>query len=89
MIPVIGIDEKKRDSSIRRYTYIPVGPDARDPAVLAQSSLEDILQPEYITPNGFQIRESTRSTDNYNASQTLISYYGQLDMNFFVEEEMY
>lgn len=77
--------QKDRDSSIRRYTYIPVGSDARDPAVLAQSSLEDILQPEYITPNGFQIRESTRSTDNYNASQTLISYYGQLDMNFFDE----
>lgn len=77
--------QKKRDSSIRRYTYIPVGPDGRDPEVLAQSSLEDILQPEYITPDGFQIRESTRSTDNYNAGQTLISYYGQLDMNFFDE----
>lgn len=77
--------QKDRDSTIRRYTYIPVGPDARDPAVFAQPSLEDILQPEYITQNGFQIRESTRSTDNYNASQTLISYYGQLDMNFFDE----
>jgi len=75
--------KKERESSIRRYTYIPVGSDARDPAVLSQASLEDILQPEYITPNGFQLRESTRSTDNYNAGQTLISYYGQLDMNFF------
>ena len=77
--------QKSRESSIRRYTYIPVGSDARDPAVLAQQSLEDILQPEYITPNGFQIRESTGSTDNYNASQTLLSYYGQLDINFFDE----
>lgn len=75
--------QKKRESAIRRYTYVPVGPDARDPEVLAQSSLEDILNPTYITPEGFQIRETTRSTDNYNASQTLTSYYGQLDMNFF------
>ena len=74
---------KTRDSSIRRYTYTPVGPDARDPDVLAQPSLEDILNPTYITPDGFQIRETTRSTDNYDAEQTLISYYGQLDMNFF------
>ncbi len=78
------IDQQKtRESSIQRFIYTPVGPDARDPAVLAQPSLEDILQPEYITPDGFQIRETTRSTDNYNASQALISYYGQLDMNFF------
>ena len=75
--------EKNRESAIQRFTYIPVGPDGRDSEVLAQSSLEDILNPTYITPNGFQVRESTRSTDRYNAHQELLSYYGQLDMNFF------
>mgnify|MGYP000462164651 CR=1 FL=1 len=75
--------EKNRESAIQRFTFIPVGPDGRDSEVLAQSSLEDILNPTFITPNGFQVRDTTRSTDRYNAHQELLSYYGQLDMNFF------
>jgi outer membrane receptor protein involved in Fe transport len=77
--------QKTRESSIRRFTYFAAGRDARDPEILAHQSLEDILNPEYISPTGFQMREATRSTDRYQASQTLISYYGQLDMNFFDE----
>ncbi len=77
--------QKNRDSEIRRFTYFAAGPDARDADVLGQESLEDILSPEYISPTGFLLREATRSTDRYRANQTLISYYGQLDMNFFDE----
>lgn len=74
---------KSRVSSIQRFTYIPVGPDARNPAILALPSLESILQPAYIGPNGFQIRDTTRPTDSFTATQDLFSYYGKLDANFF------
>jgi TonB-dependent receptor len=78
------IDQSKtRDSSIQRFLYFPVGPDSRNQEILSQPSLEDILQPKYIGPNGFQIRDSTRSTDSYNAKQDLFSYYGKLDSTFY------
>lgn len=74
---------KNRNSGIQRFTYIPVGPDARNPAILSQPSLEDILQPRYIGPNGFQIRDTTRPTDSFTAKQDLFSYYGKLDANLY------
>ncbi|MDP1557411.1 MAG: TonB-dependent receptor [Nitrosomonas sp.] len=74
---------KTRDSSIQRFSFAPVGDDARNPAVLGQSSLEAILRPTNIGANGFQLRDTTRPTDSYNASQDLFSYYGKLDLSFF------
>lgn len=74
---------KHRESDIRRYTYSQIGPDSRDPAILALPSLEQILIPEHIGTNGFQLTETTQSTDNYTAKQDLRGYYGQLDMTFF------
>ena len=70
---------KSRDSSIQRFNYFPVGPDGFNPAVFAQSSLENILRPQYIGANGFQLREVTRPSDKYTASQDLFSYYGKMD----------
>ncbi|QOJ19726.1 MAG: TonB-dependent receptor [Gammaproteobacteria bacterium] len=70
---------KSRDSSIQRFNYFPVGPDGFNPAVFAQSSLESILRPQYIGTNGFQLREVTRPSDKYTASQDLFSYYGKMD----------
>lgn len=70
---------KTRDSSIQRYNYFPVGADGFNPAVFSQSSLESILRPQYIGANGFQLREVTRPSDRYNASQNLFSYYGKMD----------
>ncbi|SHE19707.1 TonB-dependent receptor, homolog 3 [methanotrophic endosymbiont of Bathymodiolus puteoserpentis (Logatchev)] len=74
---------RSRDSKIRRYHYSSVGPDASDPAVLGQPSLEDVLSPENIGPNGFQLLETTRSTDNYQASQDLLAVYGQVDLMLY------
>jgi len=74
---------RKRDSSIRRFDYTSFGPDSRNPEILGLESLEEILIPEYIGINGFQLRESTRPTDNYTATQDLFSYYGQVDLNIF------
>ncbi len=75
--------KKRRDSSIQRFTFFPVGPDGRNSEILGQSSLESILQPANIGPNGFQIRDTTRPTDSYNASQDLFSYYGKLGLTLF------
>lgn len=75
--------DKTRDSSIQRFTFFPVGPSGTDPTVLGQSSLESIFQPSYIGPNGFQLRDTTRPTDSYNASQKLLSYYGRMDLTLY------
>lgn len=75
--------DKTRDSSIRRFNFVPAGAAATDPAVLRQSSLESIFQPSNIGPNGFQLRDTTRPTDSYNASQKLLSYYGRMDLALY------
>lgn len=74
---------RNRDSQIRRFSFGALGPDARRQDVLGLGSLERILGPEFIGPRGFQLRESTRATDNYIASQELLSYYGQGDLTLF------
>ncbi len=70
---------KTRDSAIQRFNYFPVGRDGFSSAVLSQSSLESILRPQYIGTNGFQLRDVTRPSDRYTASQDLFSYYGKMD----------
>ncbi|HBV20533.1 MAG TPA: TonB-dependent receptor, partial [Nitrosomonas sp.] len=77
------LQDKTRKSGIQRFAFFPVGPSGSDPAVLQQSSLESILQPSNIGPNGFQLRDTTRPTDSYNASQKLFSYYGKMDLALY------
>jgi len=71
--------EKSRDSAIQRFSYFRFGPDASNPAVYGQSSLENILKPEYIGTNGYQLRDVTRPSDKYTASQKLFAYYAKTD----------
>ncbi|PXW85409.1 TonB-dependent receptor [Nitrosomonas sp. Nm84] len=71
---------KSRDASARRFSYFRFGPDASNTAITSQSSLESILQPQYIGANGFQLRDVTRLSDQYTASQNLLAYYGKLDL---------
>jgi outer membrane receptor protein involved in Fe transport len=73
--------EKDRESSIRRYGFAFNGPIANDPALLVKP-LEQILAPENIRPDGFQIREITRPTDNYVAANELEAYYAEVEANF-------
>lgn len=72
---------KERESQIRRYGFAFAGADANDIDLLVLP-LEQILAPENINPNAFQIREITRPTDNYGANNDLEAYYGQVEFNF-------
>jgi outer membrane receptor protein involved in Fe transport len=74
---------KERDSAIRRFSFSPAGADARNPTVLGQNSLEQVLSDQNIGTNGFVLSEITRATDNYKAEQSLFSYYGQADLTLF------
>lgn len=71
---------KSRDASSQRFSYFRFGPDASNTAITSQSSVEGILQPQYIGTNGFQLRDVTRKSDQYTASQNLLAYYGKLDL---------
>ncbi|PXX17181.1 TonB-dependent receptor [Nitrosomonas ureae] len=68
--------DKTRDSNIQRFNYFTT---SFDNSVLAQPSVENILQPAFIGRNGFQLRDVTRASESYTASQNLFSYYGKMD----------
>ncbi|GAB4260727.1 MAG: TonB-dependent receptor [Methylomicrobium sp.] len=74
---------RTRNSEIRRFSFGAQGPDSRRQDVLGLGSMEAIFSPDYIGPNGFQLRETTRATDNYVATQDLFSYYGQGDLTLY------
>lgn len=63
---------RDRDSYIRRYQF---GLRFTDPNlrrfVLSLPTFQQMLQPQYIGPNGFVLQEITAATDNYVAEQRL------------------
>ena len=67
--------KKERNSDIRRFVFEDAGPlanqaDRTDP-------LSEILNPTFIAPNGYQLIEVTRATDNYFANLDIKgTYYG-------------
>ncbi|NCN26207.1 TonB-dependent receptor [bacterium] len=71
---------RNRSSVLRRFSFVDRRTNV-DPS-LTRNPLEDILQPENIAPDGFQIQESTRATDSYSADQRLDALYGMLELNF-------
>lgn len=73
--------EKQRESEVRRYSFFDQGSIAFDEDLLTMS-LEEILAPENIDPNGFELREFTRPTDNYDAINDSDAYYAELELNF-------
>lgn len=72
---------RDRESGIRRFQFAGAGPDANNPATLVRP-IDQILVPANIGPRGFQLREATRSTDNYFAEQTLDAAYLGLDVTW-------
>lgn len=77
-----GVLRRDRDSEIRRFSFSGVGPLANDPAVIGNFDLDDILNPANIGPNGFELRETTRGTDNYVAEQDLDALFLSADLNW-------
>ncbi|MGK7294975.1 MAG: TonB-dependent receptor domain-containing protein [Candidatus Wenzhouxiangella sp. M2_3B_020] len=69
--------EKSRSSIIRRFAFDDIGNIPFD--VRRRQSLEDILIPEFIGPDGAQIVELTDDGDNYTASLDIEAFYGNLD----------
>ena len=71
---------KSRDASSQRFSYFRFGPDASNSGIYSRPSVESILQPQFIGANGYQLRDVTRLSDQYTASQNLLAYYGKLDL---------
>jgi hypothetical protein len=73
--------DKERQSEIRRFGFAFIGALANNRDLLL-SPVEQVFIPENIQPQGFQIRELTRPTDNYEAVNELEAYYGEVEFNF-------
>lgn len=71
----LGDLDRTRDASIRTFSF-----QGRLPNDLLDLSYEDLYTDEYIDPSILQLRESTRATDTYTASQTLDTQYINLDL---------
>jgi len=69
--------EKDRDSSIRRFQFDGVG--SLGPEIRRLESVEEILSPENIGPDGVELSEITRPSDNYTAALDVDAFYGNLD----------
>jgi len=76
-----GRTTRERESSIRTFSLALTSgsPLASQPGFLAQS-IDQILAPENIRPDGFVVREVTRPTDNYFAEQDLTSAFLNTDL---------
>ncbi len=74
-------NQKERQSEIRRFGFAFIGALTNDRDLLL-SPAENIFSPENIRPDGFQIRELTRPTDNYEAENEMEAYYGEVEFNF-------
>ncbi|MCA9568632.1 MAG: TonB-dependent receptor, partial [Myxococcales bacterium] len=65
---------RERGVDTRRFKYFHKGAASRDPDVLTGTP-EDIFTPDNIGPDGFQLEEFTRQTDNYTASHAVVAGY--------------
>ncbi len=72
--------DNTRDYGIRRFTFAEQG-NVVDGDFLFRP-LEQILAPENIRPDGFELRETTRPTDAYAASREVDAWYAQAELNF-------
>lgn len=70
---------KERSNEMRRFTFLSTGSLSNNRS-LRLLPLEEILNPDTIGPGGFQIKESTQSTDNYAADQQLDAWYAEADI---------
>ncbi|HEX7048365.1 MAG TPA: TonB-dependent receptor plug domain-containing protein [Gammaproteobacteria bacterium] len=71
--------DKERNSDIRRFRFFGGNANANAVNLISLPSLEDILVDANIEPDIFEIRDSTRPTDNYSATQEITAGYLMAD----------
>ncbi|MEJ8568419.1 TonB-dependent receptor [Elongatibacter sediminis] len=76
----LGELERDREASIRTFAF-----QGRLPNDLLDLPYSELFTDEYIDPSILQLRESTRATDTYTASQSLDSRFLNLDLSLFNE----
>ncbi len=72
------IRDRSRAFDVRRFRFQPS--DNVDAAVDLSSPPETLFQTDNIAPRVFELRESTRRSDNYNADHRVYSGYMMLDI---------
>jgi TonB-dependent receptor len=78
-----GRSVRDREASIRSFAFeLAPGSPLPSEAGFWTLPIDRILSEDHIRPDGFVLRETTRATDNYLASQTLESGYFNFDYNF-------
>lgn len=70
--------DRDRDSDLRRFKFDGIQLFPLD--LRFSDSLEDIINPDNINPDGLVIRESTRATDNSFALLDIEAAYGMFDL---------
>ncbi len=80
----VGYSNVKRDrvSQIRRVRFQASGPLASTPG-LRLDPLDEILNPSFIDPEGFEIEDNTSASDFYTADLSNESFYYGLDLSLF------
>lgn len=73
--------EREREASIRTFAF-----QGRVPNDLLTLPYSELFTDPYISPSILQLRESTRATDTYTATQTLESKFLNLDLSLFNEQ---
>jgi TonB-dependent receptor len=71
---------KDREADLRRFSFLPGGSVSNSRALRIQPNLEQVINAQTIGANGFQIKESTQTTDNYLADQQLDAWYVEADI---------
>jgi outer membrane receptor protein involved in Fe transport len=69
---------RRRDFQARRFRFIPQRLSTLDLTLPSNQ----LLAPENIRPDGFQLVEFTRGTDSYTASGDIYAGYAMVDLNF-------
>ena len=70
--------DRARTFDVRRFRFLPS--DQVDAIVNLSAPPEVLFQSSHIAPRVFELRESTRSTDNYLADHNIYSAYLMLDL---------
>lgn len=68
--------DRQREFQSRRFRLVPLNLTG----LPITSAPEVLLTPGNISPNGFELKEETRTTDFYDASQQVAAGYGMVDL---------